>query len=157
MGTAPSSQQGTLRREKKEAPELRESYLRDNIDDVIAIAAPSVEKLQQQAHNYAETISSLLSRLLSNDIEGESYNVISRCLENEGEDEYAITSTLDENAAVFCQWLYSRVARTDGHQQRRSGQCILTSWHCLHLLLDVLGGCLLALVMYCRYDAFCPL
>ncbi|KAJ1861019.1 hypothetical protein LPJ78_005574 [Coemansia sp. RSA 989] len=99
MGTAPSSQQGTLRREKKEAPELRESYLRDNIDDVIAIAAPSDGKLQQQANNYAETISLLLSRLLSNDIEGESYNVISRCLENEGEDEYAITSTLDENAA----------------------------------------------------------
>ncbi|KAJ2669015.1 hypothetical protein IWW42_004855 [Coemansia sp. RSA 1085] len=99
MGTAPSSQQGTLRREKKEAPELRESYLRDNIDDVIAIAAPSDGKLQQQAHNYAETISLLLSRLLSNDIEGESYNIISRCLENEGEDEYATTSTLDENAA----------------------------------------------------------
>ncbi|KAJ2645909.1 hypothetical protein IWW40_005788 [Coemansia sp. RSA 1250] len=49
MGTAPSSQQGTLRREKKEAPELRESYLRDNIDDVIAIAAPSDEKLQRSS------------------------------------------------------------------------------------------------------------
>ncbi|KAJ2645798.1 hypothetical protein IWW40_005852, partial [Coemansia sp. RSA 1250] len=97
-----------LCREKKEAPELRKSHLRDNIDDVIAIAAPSDEKLQQQAHNYAETISLLLSRLLSNDIEGESYNIISRCLENEGEDEYATTSTLDENAAAFCQWLHSR-------------------------------------------------
>ncbi|KAJ1746732.1 hypothetical protein LPJ79_005720, partial [Coemansia sp. RSA 1821] len=100
--------------EKKEAPELRKSHLRDNIDYIIAIAAPSDEKLQQQAHKYAETISLLLSRLLSNDIEGESYNIISRCLENEGKDEYATTSTLDNNAVAFFQWLHSR-----GDENRR--------------------------------------